>query len=41
MDILNESRDSGRTFLSHVFSTTEEGKAEVMNVVQYAVLALF
>lgn len=40
MDILNESRDSGRTFLSHVFSTTEEGKAEVMNVVQYAVLAL-
>ena len=40
MDILQESRDSGRTFLSHVFSTTEEGKAEVMNVVQYAVLAL-
>jgi len=29
-----------KTFLSHVFSTTEEGKAELLNVIQYAVLAI-
>ena len=41
MDILQESRDINRkTFLSHVFSTTEEGKAEVLNVVQYATLGV-
>ena len=28
------------TFFSHVFSTTEEGKAEIMNVVQYALLGV-
>jgi len=28
------------TFFSHVFSTTEEGKAEIMNVVQYAMLGV-
>ena len=40
MDILQESRESSKSFLSHVFSTTEEGKAEIMNVVQYSVFAL-
>lgn len=25
-----------KTFLNHVFSTTEEGKAEILNVVQYS-----
>lgn len=41
MDILQEVRDSNRkSFLSHVFSTTEEGKAEVLNVVQYATLGV-
>ena len=41
MDILQEARDSNRkTFLSHVFSTTEEGKAEILNVVQYATLGV-
>ena len=40
MEILQESTQSSRSFLSHVFSTTEEGKAELLNVVQYAVLAL-
>jgi len=40
MEILQESTQSSRSFLSHVFSTTEEGKAEVLNVVQYAVFAL-
>jgi len=29
-----------KTFLNHVFSTTEEGKAEVLNVLQYAGLAI-
>jgi len=29
-----------KTFLSHVFSTTEEGKAELLNVIQYTVLAI-
>lgn len=28
------------TFLSHVFSTTEEGKAEIFNVVQYSLMAI-
>ena len=39
MDILQESKESKRSFLTHVFSTTEESKAEVMNVLQYSVLA--
>ena len=29
-----------KTFFSHVFSTTEEGKAEVLNVVQYSLLGV-
>jgi hypothetical protein len=29
-----------KTFLSHVFCTTEEGKAEVFNVLQYVLMAL-
>ena len=41
MDILQEAKDIHRkSFLSHVFSTTEEGKAEVLNVVQYATLGV-
>lgn len=43
MDILQETRDSsssGKTFFSHVFSTTDEGKAELLNVVQYACLGI-
>lgn len=28
------------TFFNHVFSTTEEGKAEIMNVVQYSLLGV-
>jgi len=28
------------TFFSHVFSTTEEGKAEIMNVVQYSLMGV-
>jgi len=41
MEILHEtSEHHKKTFLSHVFSTTEEGKAEVLNVVQYSLIAV-
>ena len=41
MDVLQEARDiNKKSFLSHVFSTTEEGKAEILNVVQYATLGI-
>ncbi len=41
MEILHEAKDIHKTsFLSHVFSTTEEGKAEILNVVQYASLGV-
>jgi len=29
-----------KTFLNHIFSTTEEGKAEILNVLQYSILAI-
>jgi len=42
MDILQEARDiNKKSLISHVFSTTEEGKAEVLNIVQYATLGIF
>jgi hypothetical protein len=38
---LQSGGDSSRkTFFSHVFSTTEEGKAEIMNITQYATLGV-
>jgi len=41
MDILQETKDvHKKTFLNHVFSTTDEGKAEIFNVAQYALLAV-
>jgi len=41
MELLHETSDHNKkTFLSHVFSTTEEGKAEILNVVQYSVLGV-
>lgn len=41
MDILQETKDIGRkTFLSHVFSTTEDGKAEILNTTQYAIMGI-
>jgi len=41
MEILHEVKDLNRkTFLSHVFSTTEEGKAEILNVVQYSLMGV-
>jgi len=40
MEILNESTDSKKTFLSHVFSTTDEGVAELTNVIQYTTMGV-
>ena len=41
MDVLQEARDiNKKSFLSHVFSSTDEGKAEILNVVQYATLGV-
>jgi hypothetical protein len=41
MDILQEAKDVHRkSFFSHVFSTSEESKAEVLNVIQYACLGV-
>ena len=41
MEILHETRElNKKSFLSHVFSTTEEGKAEVLNVVQYSLIGV-
>jgi hypothetical protein len=41
MDLLQETADRPRkTFFSHIFSSTEEGKAELLNVVQYALMGI-
>lgn len=42
MDVLQESTSisNKKTFFSHVFSSTEEGQAELMNVVQYSVMGV-
>lgn len=43
MDLMQETSGgySRKSFVSHVFSTTEEGKAELLNVIQYAGLGIF
>jgi len=41
MDLLQETADRPqRTFFSHIFSTTQEGKAEILNVLQYALMGI-
>jgi hypothetical protein len=41
MDILQETTEGPKkTFLGHVFSSTDEGKAEFLNVTQYALFAV-
>jgi len=40
MDI-SDTRESNRnTFLNHVFNTSDESKAEILNVLQYAIMAI-
>jgi hypothetical protein len=41
MELLQETKDANRkTFFSHVFSTSEEGKAEILNIVQYSLMGV-
>ena len=40
MEVNQELKDEKKTFLNHVFSTEDESKAEMINVVQYAFLAI-
>jgi hypothetical protein len=41
MEMLQETKESNKHgFFSHVFSTTEEGKAEILNVIQYAIMGV-
>jgi len=41
MEVLHESADvHKKTFFNQVFSSTEEGKAEILNTVQYALLGV-
>jgi hypothetical protein len=41
MDVLQEAKDISKlSLLSHVFSSTEEDKAEILNVVQYGLLGV-
>ena len=40
MDILQETRENKHSFFNHVFSTNEESKAEIFNVVQYAMMGV-
>ena len=41
MEILQETTDiTKRSFITHVFSMTEENNADVMNVIQYAIMGL-
>ena len=41
MEIFQSDGDSSKkSFFNHVFSTTEEGKAEILNTTQYAVLGV-
>lgn len=36
----NITTENKNTFFNHVFSTTEDSKAEILNVIQYAILAI-
>lgn len=40
MEFAGGAPEYRKTFFNHVFSTTEEGKAEIMNVIQYSCLAV-
>ena len=41
MDILQDARElSKKSFFMLVFSSTDEGKAEIINIVQYAIMGI-
>ena len=40
-NIISEARSINQnTFLNHIFDTSEEAKAEILNVVQYAITGI-
>jgi hypothetical protein len=40
-NILNEAKSiNHNSFINHIFSTTEEGKAEILNVIQYSLYGI-
>lgn len=40
MDNISDIKESKKTFITHVFSNTEEDKGELLNVSQYAIMGL-
>ena len=40
MENIAETKDSKKTFMTHVFSNTEEDKGEILNVSQYAIMGI-
>jgi len=40
MDNISDIKESNKTFITHVFSNTEEDRGELLNVSQYAVMGL-
>jgi hypothetical protein len=41
MEVLQEAKDMAKhSFVSHVFSTTDEDKGELLNVVQYSIMGI-
>ena len=40
MENITETKDSKKSFMTHVFSNTEEDKGELLNVSQYAVMGI-
>ncbi|MFY7728464.1 MAG: hypothetical protein ACOVRN_02995 [Flavobacterium sp.] len=41
MEVLQEAKDvTNNSFVSHVFSTTEEDKGEILNVIQYSLMGV-
>jgi len=40
MDNISDIKESKKTFITHVFSNTEEDRGEILNVSQYAVMGL-
>lgn len=40
MDNISDIKESKKTFITHVFSNTEEDRGEILNVSQYAIMGL-
>ena len=40
MEVNTDLKNNKDTFISHVFSTRDEDKAEMLNIIQYALIAI-